>query len=52
MPGTTQEKRAFEYFITRTATELSGYYSNAFWENLILQASVAEPSLRHAVIGR
>jgi hypothetical protein len=31
--------------------ELSGFYSSSFWENLILQASTTEPSLRHAVIG-
>lgn len=27
-----------------------GYYTSSFWEYLILQASVAEPSLQHAVI--
>ena len=31
--------------------ELSGFYSSSFWEQLILQASTAEPSLRHCVIG-
>ncbi|KAE9379086.1 hypothetical protein N431DRAFT_553378 [Stipitochalara longipes BDJ] len=50
-PGNSQEKRAFQYFITRTAVELSGFYSSSFWEQLILQASTAEPSLRHAVTG-
>ncbi|KFY34530.1 hypothetical protein V494_06693 [Pseudogymnoascus sp. VKM F-4513 (FW-928)] len=49
-PGTTQEKRGFQYFITNTARELTGYYSSSFWEYLILQASTTEPSLRHAVI--
>lgn len=50
IPGTAQEKRGFQYFITNTARELTGYYSSSFWEHLILQASTAEPSLRHAVI--
>jgi hypothetical protein len=50
-PGNSQEKRAFQYFINRTAVELSGFYSSSFWERLILQASTTEPSLRHAVIG-
>ncbi|KFY78131.1 hypothetical protein V498_09185 [Pseudogymnoascus sp. VKM F-4517 (FW-2822)] len=50
IPGTAQEKRGFQYFITNTARELTGYYTSSFWEYLILQASAAEPSLRHAVI--
>jgi hypothetical protein len=29
---------------------LTGYYTSSFWEHLILQASAAEPALRHAVI--
>ena len=49
-PGSSAEKRAFSYFISRTAVELSGFYSSSFWTVLILQASTAEPSLRHAVI--
>ncbi|OBT75558.1 hypothetical protein VF21_05846 [Pseudogymnoascus sp. 05NY08] len=50
IPGTAQEKRGFQYFFTNTARELTGYYTSSFWEYLILQASAAEPSLRHAVI--
>ncbi|KAH6719797.1 hypothetical protein BKA61DRAFT_593530 [Leptodontidium sp. MPI-SDFR-AT-0119] len=50
LPGTTQEKRGFQYFITQTGAELSGFYSSDFWEKFVLQASAAEPSLRHAVI--
>ncbi|KFY51578.1 hypothetical protein V497_09027 [Pseudogymnoascus sp. VKM F-4516 (FW-969)] len=48
--GTAQEKRGFQYFIVNTSRELTGYYSSSFWDYLVLQASVAEPSLRHAVI--
>ncbi|PQE03011.1 C6 zinc finger domain protein [Rutstroemia sp. NJR-2017a BVV2] len=51
LPGTREERRGFQYFVTNTAVELSGYFDSSFWEQLILQASVAEPSLRHAVIG-
>lgn len=50
MPGNSQEKRGFQYFVTETSAELSGLFSNSFWEQLILQASAAEPSLRHAVV--
>ncbi|KAB8297250.1 hypothetical protein EYC80_002617 [Monilinia laxa] len=51
LPGTVEERRGFQYFASNTATELSGYFDSSFWEHLILQASVAEPSLRHAIVG-
>jgi hypothetical protein len=50
IPGNTEEKRGFHYFLQNTAAELSGYYDSSFWESLILAASAQEPSLRHAVI--
>lgn len=50
IPGTAEEKRGFSYFLHNTAAELSGYYDSSFWESLLLQASTAEPALRHAVI--
>lgn len=50
IPGNTEEKRGFHYFLQNTASELSGYYDSSFWESLILAASAQEPSLRHAVI--
>jgi len=49
IPGNAEEKRGFQYFIKKTAPELSGYFDSSFWESLILQASSSEPSLRHAV---
>lgn len=49
-PGNAREKRGFEYFATTTASELTGFYDPNFWEQLVLQASSADPSLRHAVI--
>lgn len=48
--GTTQEKRGFQYFVTSTSEELSGFFTSSFWEHLILQASSTDPSLRHAVV--
>ncbi|APA10623.1 hypothetical protein sscle_06g053930 [Sclerotinia sclerotiorum 1980 UF-70] len=49
--GSVEERRSFQYFVSNTAAELSGYFDTSFWEHLILQASVADPSLRHAIIG-
>jgi Fungal specific transcription factor domain len=50
VPGSTQEKRGFHYFITQTAPELCGFYETGFWEHLVLQTSAVEPALRHSVI--
>ncbi|KUJ20885.1 uncharacterized protein LY89DRAFT_778534 [Mollisia scopiformis] len=50
LPGSSQEKRGFQYFVTTTSAELSGFFTNSFWEHLILQASATDPSLRHAVV--
>lgn len=49
-PGNARERRAFQYFTTQTASELTGYYETTnFWQLLILQASSVDSSLRHAV---
>lgn len=50
IPGNTEEKRGFDFFLRNTAAELSGYYDSSFWEKLILAASAQKPSLRHALI--
>lgn len=50
MPGNSQEKRGFQYFVTETGGDLSGYFTSSFWSHLVLQVCVAEPSLRHAVV--
>lgn len=50
IPGNTEEKRGFDFFLQNTAAELSGYYDSAFWKRLILAASAQKPSLRHTVI--
>jgi hypothetical protein len=50
IPGSTQEKRGFSHFVKKTSPELEGFYASGFWDALLLQASHAEPALRHAVI--
>lgn len=50
LQGTSDEKRGFSFFLQNTAPELSGYFATEFWGQLIIQASIAEPSLRHALI--
>lgn len=49
--GSAEERRGFGYFLNNTAPELSGYYDSSFWERLLPQVSMADPALRHAVIG-
>lgn len=49
-PGSTEEKRGFDFFLRNTAAELSGYFDSSFWGKLILAASASKPYLRHAVI--
>lgn len=49
-PGSYQERRCFSYFHNRTATMLAGYFDSKFWEQLILQISVAEPAIRHGIV--
>jgi hypothetical protein len=51
MPGTTEEKRSFSYFLHTTSAELSGYFDPSFWQQLLPQASAVEPALRHAIVG-
>ncbi len=48
--GSKEERRGFQYFITQTAADLSGFHNSSFWQSLVLQASTSEPALRHAAI--
>ena len=50
LPGTLQERRAFEFFRSCTVTELCGYFPDEFWERNVLQASFSHPAIRHGVI--
>ena len=43
------ELRGFEFFLTRTAPEIS-YFHSDFWESLVLQLSWSDPLVLHAAI--
>jgi hypothetical protein len=45
-----EEHRFFQLYMTKTATHLSGFYGPSLWNQIVLQASEAEESIRHAVI--
>jgi hypothetical protein len=42
--------RALEYFCVKTAPSLSMYFDHELWNGFIVQASVAEPAIRHAMV--
>jgi hypothetical protein len=44
------EMRALEYFCVKTAPALSMYFDHDLWNGFIVQASVAEPAIRHAMV--
>ncbi len=48
--GNKKERRAFHFFRENSAAEFPGFFESSFWGQLVLQASHAEPSIRHAVI--
>lgn len=50
MRGTYEERRCFEFFLTRTASQLSGFWDSDFWNCLILRATHHQPAIRHAVL--
>lgn len=43
------EKRTLDFFRSKTAPCMSGYFQDPVWERLALQASHTEPVIRHAV---
>jgi hypothetical protein len=48
--GTEKECHSFQFFRQKTAAQLSGFFGGDFWETLLLQAALHEPSIRHAVL--
>ena len=44
------ERRAFHYFRSRTASQLSGYFSMQLWDCLIPLSSQYHPAVKHAVV--
>jgi hypothetical protein len=49
IPGNADERRYFHLFSQTTAAELCGYFDSLFWARTVLQASLNEASIRHAV---
>lgn len=47
---TTPEKRALDFFRSRTSTELAGCMISELWSSFILQASYHSSAIKHAVI--
>jgi hypothetical protein len=43
------EKRTFDFFRSKTAPCMSGYFQDPVWERLALQASHTEPVVRYAI---
>ena len=43
------EKRTFDFFRSRTAPCVSGYFQDSIWDRMILQVSHSEPAVRHAI---
>ncbi|KFA71145.1 hypothetical protein S40288_04693 [Stachybotrys chartarum IBT 40288] len=44
------EGRMFQFFATRTASELDGDFEDDFWRKVVLQVSQRVPFVRHAVL--
>ncbi|KAF2792475.1 hypothetical protein K505DRAFT_376027 [Melanomma pulvis-pyrius CBS 109.77] len=47
---TSDEVRAFDFFRTKVATNLGGFFESEFWSRDVLQFAQQEPSARHAVV--
>ncbi|PVH72063.1 hypothetical protein DL98DRAFT_470943 [Cadophora sp. DSE1049] len=45
-----EEKICFDFFRSTTVVKLPGVFYSHFWQELVLQACVAEPAVMHAVI--
>ena len=49
-PGNSEERRCFDFFINRTASQLAGFWDSNFWGCLILRATFHQPAIRHAIL--
>lgn len=49
MNGDDLERRSFQFFRTRTVPQLCGFFDDDIWQRLVLQATLQEPTIRHAV---
>ncbi|KAM5349897.1 hypothetical protein ACJ41O_006402 [Fusarium nematophilum] len=43
------ESRALQFFYSETAPQLSGLFGHSFWSRSVLQFSLSEPAIRHAL---
>lgn len=50
IPGDEQERRYYQLFCDRTASDLAGYYPTDFWKRIAVQESFSEPAIRHAIV--
>ena len=48
--GNHEERRHFDFFLNRTASQLSGFWDSDFWSCLILRATHHQPAIRHGVL--
>jgi hypothetical protein len=47
---TEKERGSFYFFQQKTAPQLSGFFGDDFWERIVLQAALHEPSIRNAIL--
>lgn len=45
-----EDRRCFDFFLNRTASQLSGFWDSDFWNCLVLRATHHQPAIRHAVL--
>jgi hypothetical protein len=45
-----RERAYLDWFTGQTSTRLPGVFGSGFWDTLVLQASVTEPAILHAVL--
>ena len=50
LTASPEEKLHLEWFRRRTITKLPGSFQSDFWSTLLMQASVSEPCILHAVL--
>ncbi|KAH8647218.1 hypothetical protein BX600DRAFT_151626 [Xylariales sp. PMI_506] len=49
-PGTPLEIRSLYYFRTTAGPMIAGYFDHDFWTSTIIQISISEPAVRHAML--
>ena len=50
LPGSHDERHHVDRFRHRTLSNINGGFSSFFWDKLILQMSVRDPAVRHAIV--